>query len=661
MSAQMTTDVVPLHDSLASRRQSPESGARNPYLEMDLLRFSTAGSVDDGKSTLIGRLLYDTKSIFQDQLEAVEKTSRQRGEGYVNLALLTDGLRAEREQNITIDVAYRYFATPKRKFIIADTPGHLQYTRNMVTGASTAELAIVLVDARKGVQTQSKRHGFLASLLGIPHIVVAVNKMDLVDYAEAVYQEIVEEYREFAQKLEVHDLTFIPISALLGDNVVEKGENMPWYDGATLLHHLETVNLGSGRNLVDFRFPVQYVIRPTQDYRGYAGRISSGTIQPGEEVVVFPSGHGSRVKSIDTADGSHAEAAAGESVVLTLEDEVDVSRGDMLVRRKNLPVVANRFDATLCWMSEKPLEQSTAYVLMHTTRRVQAYVSELTYRIDVDTLHREDAETLRLNDIARVEITTSQPLFFDAYEKNRETGGFILVDPHSHATVAAGMIRTERREAPQPGAPAPSARAVSPGVVWEEWNIPRAEREARNGHPAGVLWLTGLSGAGKSTIAKALERELFALGCRTMLLDGDQVRHGLCGDLGFGAADRTENIRRVGEVARLFFEQGNLVLCTFVSPFEEDRRRARSLIPEGRFLEIHVDADLDTVRARDPKGLYERAGRGEIRELTGVSSPYEAPESPELRIDTARRTVEESVEQVLSFLRDRGYLPAPPE
>jgi bifunctional enzyme CysN/CysC len=653
----MTDNVVLLHDSLASR-DSRSVTDRNPYLEMDLLRFSTAGSVDDGKSTLIGRLLYDTKSIFADQLEAVERTSKQRGEGYVNLALLTDGLRAEREQNITIDVAYRYFATPKRKFIIADTPGHLQYTRNMVTGASTAELTVVLVDARKGVQTQSKRHGFLASLLGIPHIVIAINKMDLVDYSEEVYQAIVEEYREFALKLDVQNLTFIPISALLGDNVVDKSKNMPWYDGATLLHHLETVNLGSSRNLVDFRFPVQYVIRPTQDYRGYAGRSASGTIQPGEEVVVLPSGHGSRVKSIDTAEGSHAEAAAGDSVVLLLEDELDISRGDMLVRRKNLPMSSSRFDATLCWMSETPLDQRTAYILMHTTRQVQAYVTDLAYRIDVDTLHREDADSLQLNEIARVGITTSQPLFFDTYEKNRETGGFILVHPHTHATVAAGMIRGEHREAPLPeDQDGEIKRASSPGVVWENWNIPRAEREARNGHPAGVLWLTGLSGAGKSTIGKALERELFALGCQTMLLDGDQSRHGLCGDLGFSAADRTENIRRVGEVARLFFEHGDLVLCTFVSPFQKDRDRVRKLIPEGRFFEIHVDADLNTVRARDPKGLYAKASRGEVRELSGVSSPYEAPDHAELRVDTTRQSIAESVDEILTLLRDRGFLP----
>jgi bifunctional enzyme CysN/CysC len=641
-----------------SVRQEPvtlrDADAGPMFPEMDLLRFSTAGSVDDGKSTLIGRLLYDTKSIFQDQLEAVERASTQRGEGYVNLALLTDGLRAEREQNITIDVAYRYFATPHRKFIIADTPGHVQYTRNMVTGSSTAELTVVLVDARKGVLTQSKRHGFIASLLRIPHIVVAVNKMDLVDFDEGVFESIREEYTDFAAKLEIHDLTFIPISALLGDNVVDKSENTPWYDGATLLHHLETVPVGSSRNLVDFRFPVQTVIRPNQDYRGYAGRIASGTISPGEDVVALPSGHGSRVRSVETMGGPMEEGVAGESVVVTLEDELDISRGEMLVRTKNVPVIASRFEALVCWMNEKPLDRTRPYVLMHTTREAKAYVSDLNYRIDVDTLHREQVDTLSLNDIGRVEITTSQPLFFDPYEKNRETGGFILIDPDTHVTVAAGMIRGEVREAPKPHDAEPGPRLVSPDVVWEEWNIGRAEREVRNGHPAAVVWFTGLSGSGKSTIARALEAELFAAGLQTMLLDGDQVRHGLCGDLGFSAADRTENIRRVGEVARLFFEHGNIVLCTFVSPFRADRERIRAMLPEGRFIEVHVDATLGTVVARDAKGLYTRAMRGEIEDFTGVSSPYEAPEDPDVVVRTDGTSVSECVESVVARLRELG-------
>ena len=632
------------------------TAATPAYLDMDLLRLTTAGSVDDGKSTLIGRLLYDTKSIFTDQLEAIERTSKQRGEGYVNLALLTDGLRAEREQNITIDVAYRYFATPKRKFIIADTPGHVQYTRNMVTGASTAELAIVLVDARKGVLTQSKRHGFISSLLRIPHIVVAINKMDLVDYDQEVYEQIVREYREFAEKLEISDLSFIPMSALLGDNVVDKSERMPWYDGSTLLHHLETVNVGATRNLVDFRFPVQYVIRPHQDFRGFAGRIASGTVQPGEEIVSLPSGHGSRVATVESADGPLEEASAGESVVLTLEDELDISRGDMIVRRKNVPSITNRFEAILSWMNERPLDRTTPYVLMHTSRQAQAFVSEVVYRIDVDTLHRESVDTFGLNDIGRVQITTSQPLFFDPYERNHVTGSFVLIDPHTNVTVAGGMIRGEVKEAPRPVEEPRKLRAVSPHVVWEDWNIPRAERETRNGHRAAVLWFTGLSGSGKSTIARALERKLFASGRQTMLLDGDQMRHGLSGDLGFSPEDRRENLRRVGETARLFFESGDIVLCTFISPFRADREAIRACFPEGRFIEIHVAADVETCQARDPKGLYRKALAGEIQEFTGVSSPYEEPDAPELRIDTAGLSIQESVERVTEALRTAGIL-----
>lgn len=634
----------------------------NPYQEMDLLRFTTAGSVDDGKSTLIGRLLYDTKSIFQDQLEAIEGASRRLGEEGVNLALLTDGLRAEREQKITIDVAYRYFATPRRKFIIADTPGHIQYTRNMVTGASTAELAIVLVDARKGVQTQSKRHGFISTLLRIPHLLVAVNKMDLVDYSEAIYREIVAEYTEFAEKLEVQNLSFIPISALKGDNVVIKSEQMPWYDGGTLLHYLETANVGANRNLVDFRFPVQYVIRPHQDFRGFAGRIASGTLQPGEEVVVLPSGHGSRIRSIETAAGPIAEAASMDSVVLTLEDEIDCSRGDMIVRKMNLPAVGTRFEAILCWMNEQPMDRSTPYVLMHTSREVRAFVTTMVYRIDVDTLHREQAETLSLNDIGRVEITTAQPIFYDSYAQNHRTGSFVLIDPFTHVTVAAGMIRGEVKTAgslfaeAEQDAASSAVMPRSPNVVWEEWNIPRERREEIQGHRATVLWFTGLSGAGKSTIARALERALFAEGRRTMLLDGDQLRHGISADLDFSEQDRQENIRRAGEVARLFFEQGSLVLCTFVSPVREDRDRVRALFPEGRFFEIHVHAELDTCRSRDPKGLYRRAERGEIPNFTGISSAYEAPERPELVVRTDDASVDEAVRSILERLRAEEIL-----
>ncbi|MFL5384516.1 MAG: sulfate adenylyltransferase subunit CysN [Longimicrobiaceae bacterium] len=632
--------------------------AARQYREMDLLRFTTAGSVDDGKSTLTGRLLYDTRSIFADQLEAIEGATRRRGEEGINLALLTDGLRAEREQNITIDVAYRYFATPRRKFIIADTPGHVQYTRNMVTGASTAELAIVLVDARRGVLTQSRRHGFISSLLRIPHLLVAVNKLDLVDFRQEVYDAIVADYSDFAGKLGIHDLTFIPICALDGDNVVARSERLPWYDGATLLHHLESVNVGADRNLVDFRFPVQTVIRPHQDFRGFAGRVASGTVTPGEEVVVLPSGAATRVRSVEAFEGPLPEAVEGDSVVITLADEVDVSRGDMIVRRNHLPTVGSRLDAMLCWMGEQPLDPAVPYLIQHTTRASRAFVSRVVYRMDVDTLHREEAAELGLNDIGRVEVTTSAPLCFDAYQGNRATGSFILVDPYTNVTVAAGMIRgpVQTADALFPAA-APGPAAVSPDVVWEGWNVTREEREARNRHGAAVLWLTGLSGAGKTTIARRVERRLFEAGVQTMLLDGDTLRHGLNGDLGFSPADRAENIRRVGEVARLFFAQGAVVLCTFVSPYRDDRARVRSLLPEGRFLEIFVDAPPEELRRRDPKGLYARAERGELANLTGVSAPYEPPEAPEMVLRTDRSSVDEAVDQVLARLRAEGLLP----
>ncbi|MDQ3248013.1 MAG: sulfate adenylyltransferase subunit CysN [Chloroflexota bacterium] len=629
--------------------------AEDGYLAMDLLRLSTAGSVDDGKSTLIGRLLYDTKSIFEDQMEAVERASRQRGDAYVDLALLTDGLRAEREQGITIDVAYRYFATPKRKFIIADTPGHIQYTRNMVTGASTAELAIVLIDARKGVLTQSKRHGFLASLLQISHILVAVNKMDLVDYDQETYERIVGEYTEFASKLSIQDLTFIPISALAGDNVVHKSTNMDWYDGPTLLHHLENVNVGASRNLVDFRFPVQMVARPHQDFRGFAGQIASGSIAPGEEIVVLPSGRTSRIGAIVTYEDELTEAVAGDSVMLTLTDEIDISRGDMIVRRHNLPQVANQIECILCWMNETPLNPKGAYILQHTTHQVRAFISELNYRIDVDTLHRDAAKTLQLNEIGRAKITTTQPLFFDPYQLNRNTGSFILIDPVTNATVAAGMIRRRARELDDVVSQQPVRRA-STNVVWESSQITRELREQQKGHAAAVLWFTGLSGSGKSTVARLLEKRLFDLGCHTFYLDGDNVRHGLNGDLGFSDADRTENIRRVAEVARLAFEHGNLTLCTFISPFAADRGFARSLLPEGRFFEVYVKCDVEVAKRRDPKGLYAKAMRGEIKEFTGVSSPYEEPSEPEIMVETDVQSAEEIVAQIVEELVRHGIV-----
>jgi bifunctional enzyme CysN/CysC len=627
-----------------------------PVAQVDLLRFTTAGSVDDGKSTLIGRLLYDSKAIFEDQLEAVERASRNRGDAYVDLALLTDGLRAEREQGITIDVAYRYFATPRRKFIIADTPGHIQYTRNMVTGASTAELAIILIDARKGVLTQSKRHGFLATLLQIPHLVVAVNKMDLVDYDQAIYERIAQEYREFAARLNTHDMIFIPISALHGDNIVEKSEHMPWYDGATLLHHLETVNVGTSRNIVDFRFPVQYVVRPNQDFRGYAGQVASGRIAPGDAVVALPSGLTSRIRVITTYDGEQDEAVVGDSVVITLDDEIDISRGDMIVRVRNLPHRANRIDATLCWMNETAMNPSGAYLLQHTTRTVKALVNEINYRIDVDTMHREPADTLRLNEIGRVQLTTTEPLFFDAYRINRMTGSFILIDPFTNTTVAAGMIRDRSRELSDVVATEQAQRQASPNVVWGEGGVTQEMRERLNGHRAAVLWMTGLSGSGKSTVARQLEKRLYSLGVRTLYLDGDNLRHGLNGDLAFGPADRKENIRRTAEVARIGYEHGAVVLCTLISPYAADREFARSLLPHGRFLEIYVKCDLEVCKRRDPKGMYARAIKGEIVNFTGVDAPYEAPAAPELVIETDLHSADELVEQIIERLLNAGII-----
>ncbi len=624
------------------------------YLDMDLLRFTTAGSVDDGKSTLIGRLLYDSKSIFEDQLEAIEKTSRSSGEEAVNLALLTDGLKAEREQKITIDVAYRYFATPKRKFIIADTPGHIQYTRNMVTGASTAELAIVLIDATKGVLTQSKRHAFISSLLQIPHLVVAVNKMDLVDYSEERFNEIVHDFRAFAKKLEIDNITYIPISALAGDNVVDKNGKTPWYNGPTLLHHLETVKVDASHNVVDFRFPVQYVIRPNQNFRGFSGRIESGRIRPGDEVAVLPSKLTSKVKEIVTKNGNLDEAFPGDSVVLTIEDEIDISRGDMIVRKNNVPKITSNFEAYLCWMNEEEMQPGKQYMLMHTTSTTVVYIDDVIYRMNVDTLRREDADILKLNEIGRVKLTTAKPLFIDAYQVNQRTGSFIIVDAASNVTVGAGMIRSTSTEASEQIREKADDKktTVSPDVVWEPWNISREEREKRNGHQAQVLWFTGISGAGKSTIAKAVERKLWDSGKQTILLDGDQVRHGLNGDLGFSPEDRSENIRRVGETARLFFEHGNIVLCTFVSPYRKDRDKVRKLFPEARFTEVHITCNPETAHQRDPKGLYAKAKKGEIKGLTGFDGEYQEPENPEVVINTDEMSVDAAVDKVINLLRN---------
>jgi bifunctional enzyme CysN/CysC len=591
----------------------------------ELLRLATAGSVDDGKSTLIGRLLFDSKAIFTDQLDAVERTSRERGDGYTNLALLTDGLRAEREQGITIDVAYRYFATPRRKFIIADTPGHVQYTRNMVTGASTADLALILIDARNGVLEQSRRHAFIASLLGIPHFVVCVNKMDLVDWSQARFEEIRDDFRNFATKLEVHDVTFVPVSALHGDNIVSRSDNSPWYEGTPLLHHLEDVHIASDRNLIDARFPVQFVIRPQRgsdqelhDYRGYAGTVAGGIFKPGDEVVVLPSGFTTRIAEVRSPGGEPlAEAFPPQAVTLRLTEDLDIGRGDMICRAHNRPYVGQDIDAMVCWFAEQSsLEVGGRYRIQHTTRSVVGRVEALDYRLDVNTLHRDEtAASLSLNEIGRIRLRAQAPLMFDAYRRNRATGGFILVDPATNNTVAAGTILG-------------AEQADVSNVVWHSNLVNRDQRPTRG----GTIWLTGLSGSGKSTVAVEVERRLVAAGRPAYLLDGDNLRHGLNNDLGFSAADRDENVRRVGEVARLFADAGLVAVVSLVSPYRVGRDRVRALHAAAGlgFMEVFVDTPLDVCEARDPKGMYAKARAGEITAFTGIDDPYEQPLQPEL-------------------------------
>ena len=581
---------------------------------MQLLRIATAGSVDDGKSTLIGRLLFDSKAIFTDQLAAVERASRDRGADYPDLALLTDGLRAEREQGITIDVAHRYFATPRRKFIIADTPGHVQYTRNMVTGASTADLALILIDARKGVLEQSRRHAFLASLLGIGHLVVCVNKMDLVDWSRERFEEIREEFRRFAMKLEVPDLTFVPISALHGDNVVHRSTSMPWYEGTSLLHWLEEVHVASDRNLIDARFPVQYVIRQP-DFRGYAGTIAGGVFKPGDEVVALPSGFTSTVRAVRGPGGTPLpEAFAGQAVTVELTDDLDLGRGALLCRPGNRPEQAREVDALVCWFSERrSLTEGSSFVVRHTTSETVGEIRRLDYRLDVTTLHRDEtAESLQLNDIGRIRLRTRAPLLFDPYRRNRATGGFLLIDTHTGDTVAAGML---------------TGPAVSP-VVWHTAAVRREDRPTRG----ATVWLTGLSASGKSSVAAELERRLVAAGRPAYLLDGDNLRHGLNADLGFGPADRAENVRRVAEVARLFADSGTVAIASLISPYEADRALARTAHREAGlpFIEVFVDTPLEICEARDPKGMYAKARAGEITGFTGIDAPYERPVAPDL-------------------------------
>jgi bifunctional enzyme CysN/CysC len=627
----------------------------------DLLRFATAGSVDDGKSTLIGRLLYDSKQVLTDQLEHVEQTSQRMGHDFLDLSLLTDGLRAEREQGITIDVAYRYFATAQRRFIIADTPGHEQYTRNMVTGASTADLAIVLVDARKGVIAQSKRHAFISSLLAIPHVVVCVNKMDLVDFDEQVFEGIVEEFDAFAARLEMKDVTFIPISALHGDNVVERSERMPWYEGPPLLYHLEHVHIASDRNLIDVRFPVQWVIRPPassmNDYRAYAGQVAGGVMRPGDEVLVLPGGQRSTIAGIDTLDGPVQEAFPPMSVALRLADDIDVGRGSTIVRTQNQPTVSNRFEALLCWMSERPLDRNRRYVVKHTTRSAMVGGVDVRYQIDVETLHRdESAAALELNDLGRVRLELSAPLVFDSYRRNRTTGSLIVIDQATNETVAAGVILDTEADELEP---APRSER-SPNVRWQGTRMTRERRWQALGHPGATIWFTGLPGAGKSTMAAAVEERLIGLGQSAFLLDGDNLRHGLNGDLGFDEAARRENVRRTAHVAQLLAESGTVALVSLVSPYAADREFAAQLHHDAEleFVEVFVDAPLELCEKRDPKGLYARARAGELTGLTGVGAPYERPADPDLVLGTLEETVERGVERVLELLAARGVVAA---
>jgi bifunctional enzyme CysN/CysC len=609
----------------------------------DLLRFITCGSVDDGKSTLIGRLLYDTKQIFEDQLATLEADSARVGTqgDAVDFALLVDGLSAEREQGITIDVAYRYFGTPRRRFIVADTPGHEQYTRNMVTGASTAELAVLLVDARKGVLTQTRRHSLLARLVGIHKLVLAVTKMDLVDYDQGAFDAVVSDYRAFADSAGIGDWVAIPVSGLNGDNVVAGSKAMAWYTGPSLLEHLETVPLaGDADARRPLRLPVQYAIRPNQDFRGFAGQIASGTVRPGDKVRILPSGRTSTVSRILLGDEELAQAIAGQSVTLTLADEVDCARGDVIAVADNPPQAADQFQADLVWMAETELVPGRGYWLKLGARTINATVHAPKYALNVNTQEHLAAKTLGLNDIGLVEVTTDDAIVFEPYEESRALGGFILIDKLTNATVGAGMIHFALRRAQN--------------IHWQHVDVSRDAHAAQKGQKAAVVWLTGLSGAGKSTIANLVEKKLVARGRHTFLLDGDNVRHGLNKDLDFTETDRIENVRRVGEVAKLMSDAGLIVITAFISPFRAEREMVRSMMAEGEFIEVHVDVPLDVAEERDPKGLYAKARAGELANFTGIDSPYEPPEQPDIHIDTTAMTAEQAADAIVAELSERA-------
>ena len=603
----------------------------------ELLRFITCGSVDDGKSTLIGRLLYDSKMIFEDQLAALEADSKKSGtQGQeIDFALLVDGLAAEREQGITIDVAYRFFATEKRKFIVADTPGHEQYTRNMVTGASTADAAVILVDARKGILVQTRRHSYLAHLLGIKNLILAVNKMDLIDFSQEIFDQIVDDYRHFASEIGIESFTAIPISGFKGDNITDApSASTPWYSGPALVAHLEQIPIAAtAAQEKPFRMPVQWVNRPNLDFRGFSGLVSSGTIKPGDPVRIVPSGKNSRVKSIVTLDGTLDEAVAGQSVTITLEDEVDCSRGDVIAAADDPPEVSDQFESTIVWMSDEALKPGRGYWLKLATQTVSASVYEPKYEINVNTMEHLAAKTLDLNAIGVAEVHTDKPIVFEGYAESPELGGFILIDKITNATVAAGMLHFSLRRAAN--------------VHWQPTIISREEHALLKNQTPRVLWFTGLSGSGKSTIANEVEKSLNLMNRHTFLLDGDNVRHGLNKDLGFTEADRIENIRRVGEMAKLMTDAGLIVLTAFISPFRAERKMVRGMLPEGEFIEIFVDTPLEVAEARDVKGLYKKARSGKLKNFTGIDSPYEPPENPEIRVNTVEMTPAEAAEFIV--------------
>ena len=609
-----------------------------------LLRFITCGSVDDGKSTLIGRLLYESKMIFEDQLTALEQDSKKVGTQGENIdfALLVDGLAAEREQGITIDVAYRFFATEHRKFIVADTPGHEQYTRNMATGASTADLAVLLIDARQGVLTQTKRHAFIASQLGVRNIVLAVNKMDLVDYSENVFNEIVEDFKAFAAQLDIPNLHAIPVSALVGDNIVDGSRFMPWYEGPSLLGYLEGVDVEAEETSLPFRMPVQWVNRPDLDFRGYAGRIAGGIIRTGDDIRVLPSGKQSKIARIVTMDSDLDEAVSGQSVTLTLTDEIDISRGDVIATSETPPEISDQFDTTIIWLSEEPMLPGRSYRMKTSSRLVSATVNAPKHKTDVNTLQKLPAKTLQLNEIGNCTLAVDRPIAFDSYAENRQTGSFILIDRMTNNTVGMGMINF------------PLRRAAN--IHWQNLDINKAANAEQKGQNPAVLWFTGLSGSGKSTIANEVQRRLYATGRHSFILDGDNVRHGLNRDLGFTDADRVENIRRVAEASKLMVEAGLITLVSFISPFRAERELARNLMEEGEFIEIFVNTPLSVAETRDPKGLYKKARAGNLKNFTGIDSPYEAPENPEIEINTAEMSVEDAAERVINGLIERGII-----